>query len=180
MEFMILPLKRYFQFSGRSRRKEYWMWTLFVIIANTVLSLIDAALGLDGSSEAAVDGSATSFAAAVYSSSGVLGNIFSLATLIPGIAVSVRRLHDINRSGLWLLALIGLFVAFVAIALASIGTGAGIAPGMAGLGFVAVLALFGFLILLLVWMCTSGTIGPNRFGEDPKDDNIDHLAETFS
>ncbi|WP_034160273.1 DUF805 domain-containing protein [Sphingomonas sp. ERG5] len=180
MEFMILPLKRYFQFSGRSRRKEYWVWTLFVVIANIVLALVDAGLGLDGSSEAAVDGSATSFAAAAYSSSGVLGNIFSLATLIPGIAVTVRRLHDVNRSGLWLLAPIGLLVAFMVVALAGIGTGAFIAPGMVGLGIVAVLALIGFGILLLVWTCTAGTNGPNRFGEDPKDDKLDHLAETFS
>ena len=49
MEWMILPLKRYAEFSGRSRRKEYWMWILFLILANIVLSILDAVLGLGGS-----------------------------------------------------------------------------------------------------------------------------------
>ena len=55
MEWMILPFKRYFDFKGRSRRKEYWMYTLFVVIVSIVLSFVDAALGLGGSASGDTD-----------------------------------------------------------------------------------------------------------------------------
>lgn len=87
MEWMILPLKRYAEFSGRSRRKEYWMYFLFTIIVGIVLGGIDGILGLN----------------AGLGRTGVLGGLFSLATLIPSIAVAIRRLHDTDRSGWWLL-----------------------------------------------------------------------------
>ena len=64
----------------------------------------------------------------------VVGSIWGLATLIPIIAVSVRRLHDNERTGWWLL-----------------------------LSFIP---LIGWIILI-VWFCTRGTAGPNRFGENP-------------
>ena len=89
MEWMILPLKRYADFSGRSRRKEYWMFFLFTIIVSVALGIIDAVLGLNFGSG--------------FSSNGVLGSLFSLATLVPSLAVGIRRLHDTDRSGWWLL-----------------------------------------------------------------------------
>lgn len=75
--------KKYAVFSGRSRRSEYWYWTLFTLIAGIVLSLIDSA----------VSGSHTF----------VLQAIFGLVTFMPGLAVSIRRLHDVDRSGWWML-----------------------------------------------------------------------------
>jgi uncharacterized membrane protein YhaH (DUF805 family) len=87
MEWMILPLKRYFDFSGRSRRKEYWMFVLFTVIVSAILGVLDEALGLTlGNPESARQ-------------TGVLGSIFSLATFVPSVAVGVRRLHDTDRSG---------------------------------------------------------------------------------
>jgi uncharacterized membrane protein YhaH (DUF805 family) len=103
MEWMLLPLKRYAQFSGRSRRKEYWMYTLFIILAGIVLSIVDSILGLGGH---AVLTSETSPSGAFYGglvNRGLLSNLFTLATFIPGLAVAVRRLHDTNRSGWWFL-----------------------------------------------------------------------------
>ncbi|MBB1249167.1 MULTISPECIES: DUF805 domain-containing protein [unclassified Rhizobium] len=71
----------YANFSGRARRSEYWWYVLFVFIASLVLGLIDEmVIGM-----------------------GLLGGVFALATLIPGIAVGVRRLHDRDMSGWWLL-----------------------------------------------------------------------------
>ncbi len=70
----------YVGFSGRAARSEYWYWTLFVIVASLVAGIIDALLGL-----------------------GFIGAIVSLALFLPGIAVSIRRLHDIDRTGWWLL-----------------------------------------------------------------------------
>lgn len=98
-------------FQGRARRSEYWFFMLFLILASTVFTIIDATTGI-----------------------GVLSLIFSLVTLIPVIAVSVRRLHDTNRSGWWyLLFLVPLVGA----------------------------------IVLIIWFCTKGTAGDNRFGADP-------------
>ena len=107
MEWMILPLKRYAQFNGRSRRKEFWMWVLFVILATIVLTILDSILGLGGRTVAGPSSSATptmtSFGYGAAASGGILTMIFSLAILIPNLAVSVRRLHDTNRSGWWIL-----------------------------------------------------------------------------
>jgi uncharacterized membrane protein YhaH (DUF805 family) len=79
-------LQKYAVFSGRSRRSEYWYWVLFTFLASIVLSIIDSALFN-------------------YSlgSNGPLEIVFSLATLIPSLAVGIRRLHDINKSGWWTL-----------------------------------------------------------------------------
>jgi len=80
-------LKKYAVFSGRSRRKEYWYFVLFVVLISLMLSIVDSLIG-------AYDRS---------SGVGLLSSIFSLAILIPSIAVSVRRLHDIDRTGWWVL-----------------------------------------------------------------------------
>jgi uncharacterized membrane protein YhaH (DUF805 family) len=86
MGWYIEALKKYAVFGGRSRRKEYWYFVLFSLIVSLVLSAIDALLGTFGSANV-----------------GLLGGIYGLAVLIPSIAVSVRRLHDIDRTGWWVL-----------------------------------------------------------------------------
>lgn len=92
MEWMLLPLKRYADFSGRSRRKEYWMFVLGVFIAAIVLSIIEGIVGLSG------------MVGGVY---GPLTTLFLLGILVPSIAVQVRRFHDQDKSGWFvLLALI--------------------------------------------------------------------------
>ncbi|WP_066664570.1 DUF805 domain-containing protein [Sphingomonas sp. CCH9-H8] len=171
MEWMILPLKRYFDFSGRSRRKEYWMYTLFLVIVSIVLAILDNALGLDGSATA---DPADPFGAA---SGGLLGNIFALGTLIPSLAVSVRRLHDLDRSGWWILLPMGpILVGAVLLGVGMVQSLGGMGGGTSSLMVVGGIALFaGFIcsIVLLVWYCTAGTAGPNRFGEDPKGADLD-------
>ena len=87
MSWFVEALKKYAVFSGRSRRKEYWFFILFVVIISIVLNIIDGLIGAYDRSMGA----------------GLLSTIFSLAILIPSIAVSVRRLHDINRTGWWVL-----------------------------------------------------------------------------
>ena len=72
--------KKYATFSGRARRKEYWMFVLFNIIATIVAGVVDGILGT----------------CLVYP-------LYCLAALLPGFAVVVRRLHDTNRRGWWLL-----------------------------------------------------------------------------
>jgi uncharacterized membrane protein YhaH (DUF805 family) len=101
MNWYLEVLKKYAVFSGRARRKEYWYFTLFSTLISLALALIDSQLGTFNSE----------------AGTGLLGGLYSLAVLIPGIAVSVRRLHDTDHSGWWLfLALvpcIGAIVLFV-------------------------------------------------------------------
>jgi uncharacterized membrane protein YhaH (DUF805 family) len=84
-------LQKYADFSDRARRTEYWMFVLFNIIISIVLGIVDSMAGLRLGATAQGGGV------------GILGLIYSLGVLIPGIAVGVRRLHDTGRSGLWLL-----------------------------------------------------------------------------
>ena len=88
MEWMLMPLKRYADFSGRSRRKEYWLYILGLWIAIIVASIVDGVLGLTG------------MIAGVY---GPLTALVYLGTLIPTIAVAVRRVHDSDKSGWFVL-----------------------------------------------------------------------------
>jgi uncharacterized membrane protein YhaH (DUF805 family) len=87
MDWYIAVIKKYAVFSGRARRKEYWYFVLFNILISIGLSIIDAVLGT-GNAE---------------TGTGLLSGIYSLAVLIPSLAVLVRRLHDTNRSGWWIL-----------------------------------------------------------------------------
>src|SRR3954467_2032025 len=103
MEWMLLPLKRYFDFKGRSRRKEYWMWVLALVIVTVLLSLINSMLGLGGRTgyDTTVAPNGMTYGVSAWSRGGWLTNLFGLAVLIPNIAVAVRRLHDTDRAGWW-------------------------------------------------------------------------------
>ncbi len=106
MELMLKPLRHYADFTGRARRKEFWSFWLFMMIALLVLMYLDTALGLGGSATSYRDGNSVGFSM----SGGLLSAIFALATLVPNIAVAVRRLHDVGKSGWFLLfAFIPLF-----------------------------------------------------------------------
>jgi uncharacterized membrane protein YhaH (DUF805 family) len=74
-------LKKYAVFTGRARRTEYWMFVLFNLVIAIALAFIEGIVG----------------------GPGVLGGLYSLAVLIPSLAVGARRLHDTGRSGWWLL-----------------------------------------------------------------------------
>lgn len=86
MNWYVKVLKNYAGFSGRARRKEYWMFTLFNIIFAIVAMVLDNVLGMAGD---------TGY--------GLLYASYALATLVPGLAVAVRRLHDIGKSGWFIL-----------------------------------------------------------------------------
>ena len=98
----VSAMKKYATFSGRAPRKEFWMFTLIYLIIAFVAGIIDAAVF--GSTP---DGDTI----------GIVGAIVALAHLIPSIAVSVRRLHDIGRTGWWVLIafipIIGMIVLIV-------------------------------------------------------------------
>jgi uncharacterized membrane protein YhaH (DUF805 family) len=107
-----LCLSKYANFQGRAPRPEYWWFILFVALVNACFSALAAGLASDGVR--------------------LVGGLVALAFSVPSMAVGVRRLHDVDRSGWWLLI--------------------GLVP------------LIGFV--LLVWACSRGTRGDNRFGPE--------------
>jgi uncharacterized membrane protein YhaH (DUF805 family) len=93
MNWYLKVLKQYADFSGRARRKEYWMFVLFNSLFAIVALILDNILGL-------------TIGKLPY---GVFYSLYGLAVLIPGLAVSVRRLHDVGKSGwMYLIGLIPL------------------------------------------------------------------------
>jgi uncharacterized membrane protein YhaH (DUF805 family) len=95
MEWATLPLKKYAQFDGRSRRKEYWSYFLLTIGLNIVANILDSIVGMGGM---------------VWGLWGPLTLLLTLALLVPGIAVTIRRLHDTGRSGWWWLIVLIPFI----------------------------------------------------------------------
>lgn len=103
MSYMILPLKRYLDFSGRSRRKEYWSYFLFVMIGLFALMYLDTVLGLGGTTDTYADYGDGGASAGIKMTGGMLTLLFVLGTIIPGVAVAIRRVHDQDKSGWFIL-----------------------------------------------------------------------------
>lgn len=94
MEYYIGAWKKYADFTGRARRKEFWMFFLFNLIVSVGMNLVDMALG-----------------------SMLVGTLYSLAVFLPSLAIGARRLHDTGRSGWWqliaLIPIIGIIILIV-------------------------------------------------------------------
>lgn len=165
MGYMFLPLKRFADFSGRSRRLEFWLWTLLHMIVSgalTIAMLVSMFSAIANLARRAEAGEFAGYTPSEYGSSTVTLNgetyqvppeafleamsgvfglpfmllcLWGLITLIPNLAVSVRRLHDQDKSG-WMI-LVGL------------------------------IPLIGGIWLLILYL-TEGTRGPNQYGPDPK------------
>ncbi len=142
------PLQKYADFSGRAPRAEYWWYSLAMVVAAVIISIIESILGLDQ----------------MFAGYGPVSLLFLLALIVPGLAVTVRRLHDTNRSGWWVLLPIVPYVLVAVVAGGAIASGSTAGLGAAGLlGLVALVCA----IVLLVFMVLPGTRGDNRYGADP-------------
>jgi uncharacterized membrane protein YhaH (DUF805 family) len=173
MEMMLLPLKRYFDFSGRSRRMEFWMFILFQFIVNMVFAVVVMAAGGAALMAAGNDVQSLAAAGGVVVVLYAINALFALALFIPNIAVSIRRLHDTNRTGWWILAPIGPYIlSLVFIGMAFAVPDMAIVAGI--VSAVGMLAFLGLGITLLVFYFLDGTPGPNRFGHDPKQRGYEH------
>lgn len=111
MKWFIMAFKKYAQFDGRSRRSEYWYFVLFVTLISIALTMIEVTLGI----------------------AGFLSMGWSLVTLVPSIAVAIRRMHDVGKSGWFIL----------------------------------------IPIYNLILAFTAGETGPNQYGPDPKNPDLD-------
>jgi uncharacterized membrane protein YhaH (DUF805 family) len=168
MEWMFVPLKRYAEFSGRSRRMEFWMWFLFQFLlglAFVILLVASVGMGaLSGDPRQMMAG--VGGAVILY----LLWGLISLAFFIPNLAVTIRRLHDSGRSGFWVWLLWGpylltLVISFMGVATMAGGSddaGVGVFSGILGLAWLA------GCIVLLVFMFLPGQRGQNQYGPDPK------------
>ena len=87
MNWYLKVLKNYAVFTGRARRKEYWMFILFNSIVVFLLGVVDGAAGTFDE----------------ISGQGYISGLYNLAVIIPAIAVAVRRMHDVGKSGWYLL-----------------------------------------------------------------------------
>jgi uncharacterized membrane protein YhaH (DUF805 family) len=89
IQWMVEPFRKYASFSGRARRAEYWWFTLFVALVIAGLTIVDTMIiGMESIETYGI---------------GPLGALFSLALLLPSLALTVRRLHDRDKSGWWIL-----------------------------------------------------------------------------
>jgi uncharacterized membrane protein YhaH (DUF805 family) len=143
-------LEKYADFTGRASRAEYWWYVLALVIADLVLGIIESILGIRHM---------------IFYAYGPLTALLLLATVVPSIAVAVRRLHDTGRSGWWvLLPIVPYGLAIV------IGGPAMMAGGlMAGLGIAALFLFIGLIcaLVLLVFMVLPSQAGDNRYGANP-------------
>ena len=158
-------LRQYVGFRGRATRAEYWWWVLGTTVVSILLSIIEGIIFGFGDS---LD---------------VLSSVFGLAILLPGLAVTARRLHDTGRSGWWQLAwYVALFLAaipFIIGMVTSLGSMfilsgsegdfsmAAIAPLIIGLLISAALWV-GLVVLAIWWLVKQGQAGPNQHGPDPR------------
>jgi uncharacterized membrane protein YhaH (DUF805 family) len=101
----------YVNFSGRACRSEFWFWRLFYVLATVGVLIIEGIVRVNA-----------------------LVGLLELGLFLPTLAISIRRLHDLDRSGWWYLLVL--------------------------------IPIVGWIILL-IWYCTKGTDGPNRFGAGP-------------
>jgi uncharacterized membrane protein YhaH (DUF805 family) len=100
MQWMLMPLKRYADFQGRSTRMEFWMFTLFVTIVMIVLQVL---LGIMFASSMSVDPQTGMVTGGGIGMAAIIIWVFYLAILVPSIAVGVRRMHDQDKSGWFIL-----------------------------------------------------------------------------
>lgn len=163
IEWALRPIRRYADFSGRAPRAEYWWYTLAITLFGFLVEYVDGWIGTP-----------------VIGAFGPATLMFELGLLIPGIAVLVRRLHDINRSGWWALLAAGSY-AFLGVGLVTSDPEAAM-QGVERLGpptlIALVLAWVIMMIVLLFFTVTRGNEGPNRFGPDPYGPG--HLEEIFA
>ena len=134
--------EHYVDFQGRCARREFWYYVLAYVVCYIILAIIQGIIGTS-----------------------LLTGLFSLALLLPGLGISVRRLHDIDRSGWWLLigvvpAVVGGLLSVLAFMSGSVGFGF----ALMALIWLACLAAFA---LLIYWYVQPGTTGSNQFGPAP-------------
>ena len=154
MEWWLACIRKYVVFEGRARRKEYWMFTLFNVIFVIAAALLDVVL----------------FGASPDNPTKprYLTSLYGLFVFLPTLTVTVRRLHDIGRSGWWLagyyaVAVVCSIMMVTGVVLMLGGKSSGLTLGAVGLAILMIAAVW-----MIVWMCFDSQTGENEYGPDPK------------
>ena len=177
LSLMFQPLAKYFEFEGRARRSEYWLWVLFLVLANAALTAVQFSF---------IGRNSINIGMGVIV---VIKILFGLGMIIPTFSVSVRRMHDSNRTGWWTILpttvfFISAIVYFSLNGVAFMGEmenmrnlsetsenptaiAAAVMTIMRPLIWILVPTMLAKLVTF-VFRVLDGTPGPNRFGPDPK------------
>ena len=157
-EAILTCLRKYFTFSGRASRSEYWWFVLFCILGGAIFSALEQLInGITGTPNGPT----------------LLSGAFNLATFIPSLAVGWRRMHDTGRSGLYLLypliAMVGLsiFIGLFGGDFATTGDFEALTPAFALLVMLAALVILISPFLVLWWLTRPSQSGPNQYGPNP-------------
>lgn len=142
MNWCVIALKNSFNSSGRASRFEYWTFSLAYLAISLSLAVVDSLMGTMSKS-----------------GYGLLDLIFSTIFLIPSLSVTVRRLHDIDHSGWWLLSVI------VPICLMTISVIKDNKEAIASSCFLVLISISVFIIVTMF----KGTVGANDYGPDSLD-----------
>ncbi len=181
MKWYLMVIKKYTVFSGRSRRKEFWMFILFDIIFIIAARILDEMLGLNYSGSGRFGG-------------GYIGLLYSLFILVPSISVTVRRFHDIGKSG-WvyfrfmLAAMLGVFIYIFALVYSAIKSGV-FKGGFDGFDMetiaqfvIPTLIFILFILVIGVWqlvlLVRDSQPGANKYGPNPKEGEmpvVEHIG----
>ena len=157
------PIQRYADFTGRAPRAEYWWYVLATMVVGIAVGFIDGVVG-----------------APIVGDLGPATLLFDLILFVPGLAVVVRRLHDIDRSGWWALLSASSY-AFLVVPLTSTNPDEPFGA-LQAMGVGPLIAIFGAwligAVVLLVFMITRGDEGANNYGPDPYDRG--QLEEIFA
>lgn len=150
-------LEKYADFNGRASRPEFWWYMLALVVAFVVVAIVERIVGLSHM---------------FWYTWGPLTLLLRLATIVPTLAVTARRLHDTNRSGWWILLplvpeVLAIWTAITTAGAVVAGGGAAAALGGAALtGLIGLVALVG-AIVLIVFCAMPGQPGENRYGPPP-------------
>lgn len=166
------PLLRYADFKGRARRSEYFGFAIFQALLQGLL------LGLGG----ALAGSGDTGQAAAALGMFALSSLLAVAFIVPNYSVLTRRIHDIGRSGWWVVGLMsptwlatimvmGAVVSVVQAAASNVDAEQAVPAFLAALGGAGIFGLIGLISTFVLFVMTllAGTDGENRFGPDPRD-----------
>jgi uncharacterized membrane protein YhaH (DUF805 family) len=174
MIWFLIALKKYGDFVGRARRREYWYFQLFSALFQPCIAWLDVRFGLTNNYQTQVWDvmvASNNIAAMLINSQkiGYLSVIYTLLMIIPSYSVQVRRLHDTGRSGLWALSSLFLifpllFVNFRALAVLNL-------PDVIAISLAFLPLIFLFLnIIPLIFCLLDGEKTSNGYGYNPKED----------
>jgi uncharacterized membrane protein YhaH (DUF805 family) len=169
MKYYLSVLKKYAVFKGRASRREYWMFILFYFIFSVVAQILDAIF----KTNRLISYNLPIYVLRIGNSQGLLTLLYSLILLIPSVAVTVRRLHDIGKSGWW--ALVFALISGIPIILASILIGSieykggTISRGINLLITLAMLISLASVVWFIVWLALPGDPNENAYGPVPEE-----------